>query len=64
MGSPHFAVKGQKDIATAYSISKAALNMAVAKYAVSPKNREAGLTIVAVSPGFMKSIPANSPISE
>ena len=64
MGSPHYAVETQKESATAYSISKAGLNMAVAKYAVSPSNRDAGLTIVAITPGFMKSKPANSPSSK
>ena len=64
MGSPHYAVETQKESATAYSISKAGLNIAVAKYAVSPSNRDAGLTIVAITPGFMKSIPVNSPLSE
>lgn len=64
MGSPHYAVNTEKSFATAYAISKAGLNMAVAKYAVSPANREAGLMIVAVSPGFMKSIPVNSPMCE
>ena len=64
MGSPHYAVDMDRWFATAYSISKAGLNMAVAKYAVSPNNREAGLTIVAVNPGFMKSIPTNSSMCE
>ena len=55
MGSPHFAVKAESEFATAYSISKAALNLAIAKYAASTKLREAGLTIIGVNPGFMKS---------
>lgn len=55
MGSPHFAVKAKVEHATAYAISKAALNLAIAKYAASTKLREAGLTIIGVNPGFMKS---------
>lgn len=57
MGSPHWAVASGLDTATAYSISKAGLNMVVAKLAASEKNREAGLTIIGISPGFMKSLP-------
>ena len=64
MGSPHYAVETQKDRSTAYSISKAALNMVVAKYAASPGNREAGLTIVAISPGAMKSKPTGLSLSK
>ena len=55
MGSPQYAIETESQHATAYSISKAALNMAIAKYAVSANLREAGLIIIGVNPGFMKS---------
>lgn len=39
---------------TVYSISKAALNMAVAKYASHSKVKGDGLTFVALSPGLVQ----------
>ncbi len=34
-----------------YSVSKAALNMIVVKYALEPRNKEEGFTFLALSPG-------------
>lgn len=54
MGSPHYALGAKNTFAPCYSISKAALNMVVAKFAAEQKYRDAGLTIVGISPGLMK----------
>ena len=54
MGSPHFALGINAASGACYSISKAGLNMVVAKLAAERKYRDAGLTIVGISPGLMK----------
>lgn len=54
MGSPHFALGTNNTFAACYAISKAGLNMVIAKFAAEQKHREAGLTIVGISPGLMK----------
>lgn len=55
LGLPSHTLKTQAESATAYSVSKAALNMVVTKFAVTPSLKEQGLIIVGVEPGFMKS---------
>ena len=52
MGSPVYAMKTRAERAVGYAISKAALNMIVAKYALACKDD--GIVIVAVSPGSVK----------
>ena len=54
MGVTAYALKVSSDIAVGYSVSKAALNMLVAKYALACK--EDGIAVVAVSPGFVRTM--------
>ena len=53
-GVPETVLKSSADHAVGYGISKAALNMLVAKYALACKGD--GITIVAVSPGFVRTV--------
>lgn len=55
MGSPKFCLDVNYAPAPAYSISKAALNMVVAKFSTKFKNE--GFTFIAISPGLLKTLP-------
>ncbi|OCB86052.1 short-chain dehydrogenases/reductase [Sanghuangporus baumii] len=55
MGSPSFALATNASTAGPYAISKAALNMVVAKFAI--KLKDEGFTIIAVSPGLVRTKP-------
>lgn len=55
MGSPAFALDALSDNCIAYSTSKAALNMIVAKYALACKDD--GVIFLSVSPGLVKTMP-------
>ncbi|KAL5478781.1 hypothetical protein ACEPAI_2058 [Sanghuangporus weigelae] len=55
LGSPLFALVISQSACPAYSISKAALNMVIAKFATRFKND--GFTFLAVSPGLIKTMP-------
>lgn len=52
MGSPKYVLQFGHSATFAYGISKAALNMAVAKFALTYKD----IVILAVSPGFVRSM--------
>lgn len=54
MGSPQFTLQTAMTFAPAYSISKAGLNMAVAKFAAAYKDE--GILFLNVSPGFVKTM--------
>ncbi|KAL5520490.1 hypothetical protein ACEPAG_9714 [Sanghuangporus baumii] len=58
MGSPRFALRANISTAGPYAISKAALNMVVAKFATRFKDE--GFTFLAVSPGLVKTLPGPS----
>ena len=55
MGSPAFALKAPSENCIAYSTSKAALNMIVAKYALAYKDE--GIVFLSLSPGLVKTMP-------
>ncbi|KAL5498343.1 hypothetical protein ACEPAH_2485 [Sanghuangporus vaninii] len=55
LGSPSFALLTNHSACPAYSISKAALDMVVAKFAT--KLKDDGFTFLAVSPGLIKTMP-------
>ncbi|KAL5478782.1 hypothetical protein ACEPAI_2059 [Sanghuangporus weigelae] len=55
MGSTRYALTANISTAGPYAISKAALNMVVAKFAT--KFRDEGFTFLAVSPGLVKTLP-------
>ncbi|EJD04866.1 NAD-binding protein [Fomitiporia mediterranea MF3/22] len=59
MGSTRFNMDANYENIVPYSISKAALNMAVVKFATRYKKE--GFTIVAVTPGLVKTIPGLTP---
>lgn len=52
MGDPNFVVEENVKMQTPYAVSKAALNMAVAKYHVQYKSE--GILIMAISPGLVE----------
>ena len=60
MGSPAFALNSPNDNCVAYSTSKAALNMIVAKFALAYK--EDGVVFLAVSPGLIKTMPGGKSV--
>lgn len=51
VGDPDFTVAAHHSIAVPYSVSKAALNMVVAKYAA--EFQEDNFVFLAISPGFV-----------
>ena len=53
MGDTTFVLKTKATFASAYAISKAAVNMAIAKYAVELE--EEGFIVVGISPGMVSS---------
>ncbi|KAI0792953.1 NAD-P-binding protein [Irpex lacteus] len=57
-GSPKVANKSNFAIVGGYGISKAGLNLAVAKYAA--RFREEGIVFLAVTPGMVKTMPGRS----
>ncbi|EJD04817.1 short-chain dehydrogenases/reductase [Fomitiporia mediterranea MF3/22] len=57
MGSIRFNLDTNSDTNVAYSISKAAVNMVVVKFAT--RYKQEGFTIVAVTPGFVNTIPGS-----
>lgn len=56
-GSPKVANKSNFAIVGGYGISKAGLNLAVAKYAA--RFREEGIVFLAVTPGMVKTMPGS-----
>ena len=60
LGSPEYAVKFSEHYAPVYSITKAAVNMVVAKYAVTLK--EEGITFLAVCPGLVDTAQLRKPL--
>ncbi|KAL5498341.1 hypothetical protein ACEPAH_2483 [Sanghuangporus vaninii] len=58
MGSPRYALTTNISFAGPYAVSKAALNMIVAKFAT--KLKDEGFTFLAVSPGLVRTLPGPS----
>ncbi|KAH8115081.1 NAD-binding protein [Phellopilus nigrolimitatus] len=54
MGSPHFALRANNQMAGPYAISKAGVNMVVTKYAVALKDE--GIIFISINPGLMKTL--------
>lgn len=54
MGSHKYVVKFASSFASGYAISKAALNLAAAKYAVRFKND--GLILLSITPGLVRTM--------
>ncbi|KAH8115084.1 NAD-binding protein [Phellopilus nigrolimitatus] len=54
MGSPHFALRANSQMAGPYAISKAGVNMVVTKYAVALKDK--GIIFISINPGLMKTL--------
>ncbi len=57
VGDLDFTLAAELPISVPYSISKAALNMAVVKYAVKYKHQ--GIVFLAISPGLVNTSPAS-----
>lgn len=63
VGNLEFTLKAGFSTSAGYGVSKAAVNMVVAKYGVAPDLKEKGLIFMGISPGLIKTMQENEGFS-